>query len=514
MPFIFSFRKAYGRIARVLGYAFFIFPLAGSGQFTFDANCLNAYRSVLSLKFAEAKEFLGEERRADPSNLVPVYLEDYMDFLTVFIGQEKEAFERYRGSHEKRVDAVKAGSADSPYYGFCLGTMRLQFAVARMQFGESRSAVFDLSKAYRDFQSAEYAYPRFLPVKTGLGFVHILAGLAGDSYGWLLRLAGFSGTVEEGMQEITGVADYRGPDELEGIPGTEALFFLSMASAFLGSDKTLSAEVIKRFENRPGPFPPAGNPLVIFAESTVYLKNGMNDAALATLKEYVYRPGEFPFYYLDFLTGKALLNKLDPGADRYFIRFLKNFRGINYIRSAYQKLAWTCLLAGDTVKYREYTKKILTRGGSLFDTDVQALREAESDFIPNVVLLKARLLSDGGYYDRALDLLLGNRLSSFVAGQKDLVEYHYRLGRIYQGLGSDDHALRCFGETIRLGKGLPWYFAANAALQSGLIEEQRGAFREAEQYYSMVLSMNYSEYKTGLDQKARAGLKRVKKHLG
>ncbi len=501
-----------GRIFAVLSGVFFLLAVPSFAQFRFDRVCLDAYHEVLSLNFDRATEKISEERKSDPGNLVPVYLEDYIDFLKVFTSQERGEFEKYRKDHERRLGIVKKGDPASPFYRHCLGTMRLQWAVTRMQFGEERSAVLDLSKAYNDYCDNLERYPAFLPGNTGMGFLHVLAGLAEDSYGWLLDLAGFSGTVEQGLGEIRKVAHYEGNDELNTISRTEALFFLALANAFLSSDKSDVRDILQKLNGEPGIEKPG--PLAVFAAGTICLKNGMNEEAIAILKAYKPDEGTYPFRYLDFLTGKALLNRLDPEASKYFISFLKSYRGMNYSRSAWQKLAWISLLNGDTAKYREYSARIRAEGGSLMDVDLQALQEAGSGEIPNLYLLKARLLSDGGYYDRALDILFGTKVGIMVRSKKDLVEYNYRLGRICQEKGQFDAAIRYFDETIRLGRSMPWYFAGNAALQSGLICERQKQYAAARRYFNLCISMEFGEYKTSLAQKARAGLKRIRKYTG
>src|SRR5512141_1168485 len=106
------------------------------------------------------------------------------------------------------------------------------------------------------------------------------------------------------------------------------------------------------------------------------------------------------------------------------------------------------------------------------DNDKQAGREVRSKERPNLVLLKARLLSDGGYTDRALHVLLDQPVHNVIKTPKELLEYTYRLGRIYQQSGNPSRALNYFEITIRDGMNQSWYFAENAALQSGLIYEQ------------------------------------------
>jgi hypothetical protein len=74
-------------------------------------------------------------------------------------------------------------------------------------------------------------------------------------------------------------------------------------------------------------------------------------------------------------------------------------------------------------------------------------------------------------------------------------------------------ALKYYAITMKDGAGQSWYFAENAALQSGIIFEQRKDYPEAGRCYRLCLTMKNTEYKNSLDQKARLGLKRIKANL-
>ena len=107
------------------------------------------------------------------------------------------------------------------------------------------------------------------------------------------------------------------------------------------------------------------------------------------------------------------------------------------------------------------------------DADKQALKEARSGKWPNKVLLRSRLLSDGGYYGEALQALQGGSSADFQAPEEKC-EFAYRIGRIYDGLGRKDEAIGAYLTAIKTGEHLKEYYAARAALQAGYIYEQRG----------------------------------------
>jgi tetratricopeptide (TPR) repeat protein len=144
------------------------------------------------------------------------------------------------------------------------------------------------------------------------------------------------------------------------------------------------------------------------------------------------------------------------------------------------------------------------------DEDKQADYEAENGVAPNMVLLRARLLFDGGYYNSALNELLNTPVKTAIKSKRDLVEYTYRLGRIYHESGNAAKAVENYQQTVARGKTEPFYYAAAAAYQMGLLYENKGAYSAADSAYQLCLSIRPREYKTSLHQKAKAGLNRLK----
>jgi tetratricopeptide (TPR) repeat protein len=155
--------------------------------------------------------------------------------------------------------------------------------------------------------------------------------------------------------------------------------------------------------------------------------------------------------------------------------------------------------------------KIKTIGHKDIDEDKQAYAEAKSGIMPVIPLLKARLLFDGGYYTQAMDILLNQKLGEYIKNKRDLAEYYYRLGRITHETGQAQKAIRYYTQAIASGRELPQYYAAGAALQLGLLYENQKRYTEADSCFKLCMSLDYTEYKTSLNQKAKAGVNRLKK---
>ncbi|PKP16684.1 MAG: hypothetical protein CVU06_14235, partial [Bacteroidetes bacterium HGW-Bacteroidetes-22] len=90
------------------------------------------------------------------------------------------------------------------------------------------------------------------------------------------------------------------------------------------------------------------------------------------------------------------------------------------------------------------------------------------------------------------------------------LEFTYRLARIYDKSGNTKKAVENYTETLEQGADYPFYFAANSALLLGNIYKASGNTEKARYYYKKCLSLNYDEYRSGISQKAKAGLSQLK----
>ena len=106
--------------------------------------------------------------------------------------------------------------------------------------------------------------------------------------------------------------------------------------------------------------------------------------------------------------------------------------------------------------------------------------------------------------------MLQTKTINDFAKPEEVLEYSYRLARIYDDMDRDDDALRFYRVAIRLGKDKEEYFAARAALQMGYIYEKKGMKSLAIAAFQECLNMEDHEYKDSLDQRAKSGIARCK----
>lgn len=478
------------------------------GQFAYEFNdrCQNAYSAIIALKFDEGQKLINQEKASNPNNNIPYLLENYIYFLTVFIGEEEAIFEQLDDKKDDIIDRLEDGDESSPYYRYCLAQVNLQWAVARTKFKEYVSATLEINRAYRMLEDNKEEFPDFLPNNINLGLLHTMIGTIPDNYNWVKRMVGIEGTVDEGVNEILSVLNESLKNPQYSHYKAECLFYLSFIQMNLMTNKSKTLDYIRIIEQDKTSMQ---SPMAIYAIARIYMSTGMNDKAIEVLLNRPLGQEYFPFYYLDYLTGLAKLHRLDEDANKYFFKYVINFKGINYIKDAYQKIAWHYFVHDNPEKYEEYIAKVEKYGNDIVDADKQAEREAEKNSLPNYHLLRARLLFDGGYYQAAVEDLSSKDKSEYLSSEEDKLEYTYRLGRIYHEWGKKAEGIQFYKETIALGAESETYFAANAALQLGKIYEQQQQYDLAMNYYEAAQSMENKEYRNSINQKAKAGINRI-----
>lgn len=486
--------------SHVLGYA---------SSYSMDKSCLRAYDLILQLRLEEAENLLKISRHANPSNNIIPYLENYSDFLKIVISEEETVFKTLAPLKKKRITQLEKGNVKSPWHLYCQAQVNMQWAFARMKFGEFTTAALELNRSYKLLNRNKELFPDFSPNNAALGLLHVLIGTVPDNYKWIIESLSFQGTVRQGINELKHTLN--DPDSPVKYPflKSESIFLLSFITFNFSSDQLDSAFLTNLLEAPQNKSLIGKSPLLVYAAVAYFLHNGKNDIALNLLQNRPAGKEYYPFHYLEYLTGVAKLNKLDPGARLYFLRFVVNFKGNNFIKSAYQRLAWIELLNNNMKGYNENMMRVRLMGNNNIDGDKQALREADMPKPPDRILLKARLLFDGGYYSEAL-----SQLEPFdpakLESSREKLEVTYRLARIYHKMGNTAKALTYYTRSLNQGAEYPFYFAANSALQLGIIHEASGDNKTARLYYEKCLGLKYDEYRNSISQKAKAGLSRVK----
>ena len=476
----------------------------GQGRFEYTTDATEAYNLVMALRFDEARTKINFIKQNDPSNLIVHYIENYLDFFTCYINEDKEEFNRLEKNKNYRIKQIRTGDPSSPYFLYSQASIRLHWSLARLKFSEYITAFRDVNKAFKLLKQNEKKFPDFMPNKKDLGILHAMVGTIPDDYKWGVELlTSLSGTIDQGKAEIKEVLDFYDNNYFIYEQETRVLYAYLMMHLDNDGDNAWKMLHTSKFD-------PTQNPLAAFTMANVAMRTGRNDEAIELLLNRPQGKKYHPFPYLDFMLGNAKMRRLDKDSDQYFLKYLNEFKGIHFIKESYQRLSWNALINEDLSLFYEYNEKVKSKGNSVTGGDKNALLDAKVPVIHHVALLKARLLFDGGYYQKGYDVLKSHSSDDFK-DRRSKLEFTYRLGRILHKLKKYHSAISFYEKTIENGANESWYFACNSALQIGLLFEEIKSYDQAKVYFQKCTTINPDEHKTGLHQQAKAGLSRVKK---
>jgi len=477
-----------------------ICSLTANANFNFDARCTEAYKDIFHLKLNEARSLIKEEKKQSPQNGIPVLLDNYADYITLLMSDNKADYDKLKDNESDRIDELEKNDKNSPYYLYAQAEVYLQWGIIKGKFGDYFPSFRDLKKARGLLNENAAKYPDFLPAQKDAAMIDVILGVLPSNYKTLTKLLGMSGNAQSGISRLeklrAGIGTTKYTLYADELTFSLCYMHLDVLHTTHSYDRLML--YVKEMDN---------SALKDYLGGYVAARNGYNDEAIEHFMHVETPQQQFTIPTATYMLGYAKLCRRDSDANFYLLRYIKEYKGTRYIKDTYLKLAYYYFLNNDLPKYNYYLNMVRTAGNLTDEKDKQALREAE-DPPPAIELLKARLDYDGGYYAKALTQLQDIQLTDFKL-LRDQVEYIYRLGRVYEKTGKLNEAIASYQRAINLGKSTTYYYAANAALATGGIFEEKKDYNKAAYYYHMALDMKNHEYQMGTEYEAKAGLERI-----
>ena len=479
----------------LIGHAF------GQYQYNWTPRTQKIYESITSLRIPEARALMSQDKKANASNLFYPLLESYADFYQLFLNENRAEYKRMYPAFEQRIQLLEAGPKQSPYYLHSIALAHLHKSLIALRFNKNFEAALNFRKAFLLFKENEKAYPNFSPNDVYLGLMTTFIGTIPKGYQWMANILGMTGKITEGNALVLKYINSK--DAYSNQCRNEALFVYPYLVMNFEGNKKKTFDFIEKTD-----YDFINNHLHAYMATNLYLNNQQSQKALQVVSNI--NPANFyldlPFWQLEI--GYAYLNELKLDAAKSALQnFIDRFKGQFYVKDAFEKLSWIAYLQGDQAKANAYRSNVLSKGNNITDADKQALQNAKKGTWPHPILLRARLLSDGGYQQQALSFLAGKNSKDFDK-DADKTEFAYRLGRIYDLAGQPDQAIPFYSSAIEKGANQTEYFAARAALQIGLIYEQKNNPTLAISFFNTCLEMKNHAFKNSLDQKAKTGIQR------
>jgi len=454
----------------------------------------------MSLQFAEGNAAIKAEMKADPGNLMAVYIANYADCMLLLFNGDKQDYNKLHHHLGQRADLLDRGSTNTPWYRLCKAGLYMQWAFIHIRMGENLKAATNFRKSYVLLKENSKQFPSFEYNDIFFGLEQAVVGTVPDDYRWIVAVFGLKGDVKKGVAKISRfVATHTAADPLF----YDALIYQAYLRFYLLSEQ----EQVWQSLNSPV-FPAKDNLLFSFVKANIAINYRKADAAIATLEQMRQMKGYKYIPAFGYEVGSALLYKQDTNAATHLQAFVNTYKGRLFVKDALHKLAYIHYLNGNTTQAQHYRIQIQSKGSTDVDADRRAARFAGGSTWPHQALLRATLLIDGGYNTAALQLLMRYKEADFTA-TADKAEYNLRAGRAFDEQGNADKALQYYARSIAIGSNGKEYFAARAALQTGFIYERKGQVQQALAAYRQCLDMPVQDYKNAIKQQAKAGVNRL-----
>ncbi|MFK5856390.1 MAG: tetratricopeptide repeat protein [Bacteroidota bacterium] len=475
------------------------FSLAQSVTAGYDVNqnCKTAWMLLMDLRIEEAKQVLANEIQVNPNNYYAYYLDQTCDAYAYIINSNDEKFDAFVNNFEKRRNIMDDHDIDSPYYLACLAEMQLQVGVFSILKGAHLSGLRKAYSSYKNTYKNLDKYPNFKQSLKIDGFFNVAISNVPPFVKWAVSFFGVSANPDYGFKVLYD--NYESQKNIEGINAESALYIILTAKINKTPemvydftrllDTNISQTIVHQY----------------FRANIAY-RIGKNEEALSILQQINIDGNPHADIIYSYLMGKILLRKLDDGARYYLARYLRHLEKEEYVKEINYKLALFNLVNNNRLAYSEYCEIVIDQGKDVNERDREALYDAELDYFPDVNLVKARLLLDGGYYDE-FKMSIDSFNDENTGLLPYILEYDFLMGRFYAAKGDYNDAISQFVKVIELGGDEDYYFASEAALRLGNIYYEMGQKEIAKQYFEKSIKLYKSDYYEYIEDKAAKGLK-------
>lgn len=454
----------------------------------------------------EASLHIQQGKIKSPENLAWVYMENYRDFFTQLIEEDEKKTEAYFLISKKRISALQTADKTNPYRLYATAVIHFHNGILYARKSSYLKAFQQFKAGLQDLELNQKKFPDFMLNAFPFSVVQVTVGAIPDSYRWCVELLGFpSGNMEGGLQNLSSCIQQLRATKNLFTPECEAVYaFLQLQ---LNNQPELAWNHIQESSLDASQGSLAGVVMTLIA-----MKSGKNKEALEYVQQIPQGEHYLTFPYIHFLHGKILLQQLHPDAKKYFELFLRSNTHPHHIREAYWFLAWDAILHQQSKEFQSYIQLLKTKGNNASGSDHQAWKEAHRGYPPHPILIKARLLFDGGYYDAAWNQcqLLAAQISKKTLLPQYIVELNYRKGRILHAQNKWKSSEVYYSAAYEKGKSLPEFFAISSAVHLGEIFEKQGFTQKAITWYQIARKMESQEYQDDMHVKAKAGLNRLK----
>src|SRR5690606_37612319 len=155
--------------------------------------------------------------------------------------------------------------------------------------------------------------------------------------------------------------------------------------------------------------------LIQYLSALVLIKANKAEEALQMLTNTAALQSSYlPLAMIDYLKGEVYLQKgLYEKSLESFASFLSQYKGNNFVKDAYYKSFLCHWLLGNDNRAKDYFLKASQHGTATAETDKYAAKQLALGSYPEKTILKIRLATDGGFYEKAETIINSHTSKDF-----------------------------------------------------------------------------------------------------
>lgn len=476
---------------------------------TFFTVNLNSYaqgldNKILNKAFNESIHLRVESSKAltqlcKENSAFKLLIDDYNDCLTIILTEDQDNSKAVLDRSNQRIKTIETSSISESYKVFFISEILLHQSLVNFMFNYKLDGLLKLKSAYNKTENNLRRYPNFALSKKTKAYLDLILGSTPNDLRWFLKKFGLKGDFHAGLQAIRVIA------QSNSIFANEAIFLDVIASSYVIENFAYSRHLINKTLVQ--------DPKSLSAHlisSLIFLKQNDNNKTFLALQKIPTGPSYAKIPMIDFLKGESNLFKGNYNqAALHYYAFALSHKGKNLIKTTYYRLFQCHMLLGNENRAYEFLKNCIGYGSDLLESDKYAQFFAEKLQIPCIELIKVRLLTDGGYTDKALAEINKIRPSN-LSTKYDSTEYQYRYARIYHLNKDYSKAKEHYIATIELQTWDQDYFAPNACLQLGYIYQSESHVSLAIEYFKKAQTYHNHPYEESITRKARSEIRKSK----
>lgn len=474
---------------------FFLSPLISDGataSWKFDPELEAIYKDITNLRTEEALHKLRKINDKSREHY-RFYLQSLAECVTILITEDEKRFPEFEKNFKDRVDRLE-NEPETAETLFLQAEINLQRAFCHLNLSQEFSAILAFRQAYSLINQCMEKHPDFIPAKKTSGVIQVMVGAVPDKYHWFMMLLGMKGSVKTGQRQLNELRN-------AGISlSMEAGILYYVIKGFINQQfdecSKGMAELLKKDPT---------NRLMLFITVNMMMKSAQSEDALRLIRTLDQQQQGLPVVYIEYLRADIFLQKGEyQKAIQAYSRFMEAYKGSSFHKDATMKIALCHYLSGRPDLGSLWWEKAKKTGKALAEPDDYA-EHLLKETVPDERILKARFLTDGGYYKEARQVLATITPAS-LKSQKDRTEFQYRKARLAHRTGDLPLARSLYLKTIEMTGSNSWYFAPSSALQLGYMQTAEGNKSEAKKFFEMALTYRGHAYKNSIDSKAKSAL--------